>query len=147
LTDYGKAPKYDQILIDTLKRNYHKVFFWIQGAFDKTYFDQLQNTDGIEIVSPSLESYHQLLSTEQLDYVGTRLHGGIYALQHQKRTIILSIDNRVQDIQESYSLPVLERSKISELGTFLNQRLEINVRINQQNIKKWLSQFERAKRL
>ena len=42
----------DQMLIDTLKREYDHVSFWIQGDKDEAYFRTLSNTDDIEIIPP-----------------------------------------------------------------------------------------------
>ena len=35
-----------------------------------------------------------LIQDTECDYIGTRLHGGIRALQHGRRSLILSVDNR-----------------------------------------------------
>ena len=84
-----------------------------------------------------------MLSRGNIDYVGTRLHAGMFALQHQVRTIILAIDNRTRDINASYHLQVVERSQIrKELAAKINSDFATAITIRQANIDKWLSQFD-----
>ena len=148
LTDYSKNPEKDQQLIDILKTNYNKVFFWIQGAFDKEYFDTLNNLSGIEIVDPTLEEYSSVLSLGNVDYVGTRLHAAMFALQHKVRTIILAIDNRTRAMNESYHLHVIERNEIKEtLENMIRSDFTTEIAIKQENIQKWLGQFEPVQRI
>lgn len=144
LTDYGRDKEYDQRLIDILVSEYKKVYFWIQGIFDKEYFDTFNNTGGIQLVNPTLEAYSQVLSQESIDYVGTRLHAGMFAMQHKKRTIILAIDNRVRDLNAAYNLHVLERKDVNSLPNLINKSCATDVRLKQENIDTWLAQFEKA---
>ncbi|MEH7225243.1 polysaccharide pyruvyl transferase family protein, partial [Bacillus sp. JJ1566] len=96
LTNYNKDPKNDKKLIDILQRNYKNIYFWIQAHEDKEYIESLVNTEGIRYVGPSLKALDSLLQNNSmaLDFVGTRLHAGIRALQNKRRTIIIGIDNR-----------------------------------------------------
>ena len=142
LTDFGKDSEHDQELIDVLRENYDEVFFWIQGAFDKEYFDTFRHTDGIRIVNPTLEDYSAVLSSGDIDYVGTRLHAGMFALQHQVRTIILAIDNRTRSMNEAYHLHVVERGELKEkLPGKINSDFVTDISLRQANIDQWLSQF------
>ena len=74
--------------------------------------------------------------------MGTRLHAGMFAMQHQKRTVILAIDNRVRDMKLTYDLNVLERGQIDQLDRYINSEIKTNLKINFKNIRKWFSQFE-----
>lgn len=143
LTDYGKDKRYDQKLIDILKKEYKEVYFWVQGVFDYEYFQSFSNTEGIIIVNPNLETYSNVLSMDDIEYVGTRLHAGMYAMQHKKRTIILAIDNRVRDLGASYDLHTLERSDIDQLPEMINSEFTTNVNLKQKNIDLWLAQFKK----
>ncbi|WZU01178.1 polysaccharide pyruvyl transferase family protein [Erysipelothrix sp. D19-032] len=84
LTDYARDVELDTYMIEMLVKSYDKVYFWPQGSEDSIYFKELNISDG-EIIqlSSSLDSYRKILATEDIDYVGSRLHGGIYALQRQ----------------------------------------------------------------
>lgn len=142
LTDYGREKEYDQKLIDILKNEYKKVYFWIQGAFDMEYFNSFENTEDIIIISPDIDEYSAILDMPDIEYVGTRLHAGLFAMQHKKRTIILAIDNRARDMKDAYDLHVLERKDIDQLPEKINSSFKTDVRLRQQNIDLWLSQFK-----
>lgn len=144
LTDYGRDRQYDQVLIDILQKEYKEVYFWVQGVFDYEYFKSFSNTENIKIVNPSLEDYSRILMMEDMEYVGTRLHAGMFAMQHKKRTIILAIDNRVRDLSASYDLHTLERNDIDQLSDLINSEFNTNVHLKQDNIDFWLSQFKKG---
>ena len=145
LTDYGRDKEYDQRMINILKEHYDHVYFWIQGVFDKEYFDTFENISDIKVISPSLEEYSKILSEGDIDYVGTRLHAGIYAMQHKVRSIIIAIDNRTRYLKESYYIHSIERNDIDCLGDLIESQFKTDVRLKQENIEKWFSQFEEYK--
>ena len=132
----------DQALIDLLKEQYDEVYFWLQGDRDAAYFGKAKNTDGIKIVPPSLSAYDKLLNEPNLDYVGTRLHGGIYAMRHKKRAIILAIDERAREINCANHLNCIEKSKVSlELEKMIRSDFETKIVMPFDEIKRWKSQF------
>lgn len=141
LTDYGKEKNFDQKMIDILVSNYNKVYFWIQGVFDKEYFDTFENTKDIIVVPPTIEAYSNILKQDDIEYVGTRLHAGMFAMQHKRRAVLIAIDNRVRDMQLSYDLHVIERSKIDELESYINREFVTDIKIKQENINIWMKQF------
>ncbi len=142
LTDYERSKMYDQKLIDILKKEYEELYFWVQGAFDLEYFRSFNNTEGIHIISPEVDNYSEVLNLPDLDYVGTRLHAGMFAMQHKKRAIILAFDNRVRDMQAAYDLHVIERDEIERLPQMINSTFATDVKLKKDNIDKWLSQFQ-----
>ena len=141
LTDYSKDPLNDQKIIDILQQNYPEVYFWVQGVFDMDYFNSLKNTKGIIIVPPTLDAYSKILEEQNVDYVGTRLHAGMYALQHRRRTIILAIDNRVRSMKETYNLKSIERSDVDKLSAIINSDFITDIAISEERIQNWFSQF------
>ena len=141
LTDYGIDREKDQILIDILKRNYKEVYFWVQGISDKEYFESLNNIENIKMIPPTVEAYSKVLKQDSIDYVGTRLHAGMFSLQHKRRTIIISIDNRVRDMKETYGLVTIERNEIEGLEKLINSSFITKIKINEENIKTWKNQF------
>lgn len=143
LTDYGKDSKWDQQLIDILVKEYNDVYFWVQGIYDLEYLASFENTEKIQIINPTLKAYSSVLNMDDIEYVGTRLHAGMYAMQHKKRTIILAIDNRVRDLSASYELHTLERSDIDQLPEMINSEFMTNVHLKQENIDRWLAQFKK----
>lgn len=141
LTDYMKDIVNDQILINILKNNYENMYFWVQGSNDLNYLKGFKNVEDIKIINPHLKDYKEVLSKD-IDFVGTRLHAGIFAMQHKKRTIIIGVDNRAMDMQETYNLNVLHRDQIKDkLETMINSSFETNVSIDLEKINKWKSQF------
>ena len=65
----------------------------------------------LEIISPNLRSFDFILENEDIDYVGTRLHAGIRAVQKSVRTFIVTIDNRAKEISKDIYLNSSDTSK------------------------------------
>lgn len=132
----------DQMLVDTLKREYDHVSFWIQGDKDEAYFQALSNTENIEIIPPHKSAYEAVLLRDNIEYVGTRLHGGIYALKHKKRAIIISIDERAKGISADTGLITIEKDALDELPSLINSEFETRLNIPFNEIARWKAQFE-----
>lgn len=141
LTDYRQDITADQSLINMLLQNYNQVYFWVQGSDDFAYFSSLQNTKHIHIIPPHLSEYKKRLLSGNIDYVGTRLHAGIYAMQNFVRSIILTVDNRAEDMKSSYNLNTVERHDIEKVQNMIHTNFATNVSINEKNIAAWKSQF------
>lgn len=143
LTDYRRDAIKDQILIDILVKNYKNIYFWVQGSCDFDYFQTFNNTSGIQILGGNLWSYDALLKDKKtpLDFIGTRLHAGIRALQNQRRSIIIGVDNRAIEKAKDFNLTVLLRQDIAQLATLLNNELTTDLSLNWDNIALWKSQF------
>lgn len=139
LTDYRQDSQRDQRLIDILENNYSDVYFWPQGSQDYAYFSTLKNRK-VQIINAHLASFDQILSTD-IDYVGTRLHGGIRALQHGKRTIIIGIDNRALEKKSDFNLQVIHGQDIDTLEDVINSSFATDIRIDTDAIRTWMEQF------
>ena len=131
----------DQKLIDILRQNYESVSFWVQGDSDDTYFAKFKNTEGIGIIPPSKEAYRQVLLRDDLDYIGTRLHGGIYALRHKKRAIIISIDERAGAISKDTGLVTISKDEIDGLPSLIHSTFATRLNIPFDRIAAWKAQF------
>lgn len=132
----------EQEMLNILLRNYSEVYFWIQGDKDFDYFKRMQNTEQVKIVPPSVKAYDALLCQDDLDYVGTRLHGGIYAMRHKKRAIIIAIDERAREINKVNRLNCIELSEVFEkLEQMVHGELETRVLMPFEEIKRWKAQF------
>ncbi|HEK0791921.1 TPA: polysaccharide pyruvyl transferase family protein [Proteus mirabilis] len=141
LTDYSQNYELDRKLIEILKRNYKNIYFWPQGLKDMEYLSNLTNLNNINIVPPRLKNYNDFLLNNECDYIGTRLHGGIKALQNFHRTFIIGIDNRANEKQKDFNLLVLKRKDINQLDDLINQNHEMKITIKNENINKFKSQF------
>lgn len=148
LTDYRKDIIADRKLIDILQKNYKKLFYWCQGSRDDEYINEImgEKVKNIEFIEPDLKKYDEFLKSHEVDYVGTRLHGGIYAMRHKKRSIIIAVDNRSVDIKKTYNLPVVLRENIEkELDKKIKSNFKTDINLNMQNISDWKKQFEENK--
>lgn len=141
LTDYSKDVLRDKFFIEQLLKNYESLWYWPQGRLDLQYLIELGYRSQINIVSPNLNAYNSFLNTNDCDYIGTRLHGGIRALQKKHRTIILGIDNRAMEKKADFNLPVLDRLKIEEIDGMINRPLKMDIKLPSRDIDRWKFQF------
>lgn len=150
LTDYSKAFIEDKFFIELLLNSYENVFYWTQSSKDLVYLHELdiERINEISIIPPSLRAFNQFLETHDCDYVGTRLHGGIKALQRKKRTIIIGIDNRAIEKKKDFNLKVIERMNMkSELENMIKSDFKTEIKLPIENINIWKSQFKSLEQL
>lgn len=132
----------DQALINILIDNYKEVYFWPQGIDDYDYFCQLKNTENIKVLPATKAAYDEYLTNKDTDYVGTRLHGGVYAMRHRRRSIIIAIDERAMAIKEDTNINCINQCDIcSELERMINADLPTNISMPFEEIRRWKSQF------
>lgn len=142
LTDYARNRVHDKKIIDILKRNYDRLLFWVQGFDDYEYLKSIVEINGIEIIPHEIDAYRTILEYGNIDYVGTRLHAGIYAMRHGIRSIIISVDNRSKDMNETYTIPIVERDLVDqELEKKINSSFATFVQIHMDEIEQWKGQF------
>lgn len=147
LTDYNKDPLLDSSFIKILHDSYTNVFFWPQGIGDQEYFSSLDIAfkNEINVLPPNLKSYNHLLINKELDYIGTRLHAGIRALQYKKRSFILSIDNRSSEISNDININICKRGELEKLNFLINHEMPTILKLPLDNITKWKNQFDSSK--
>ncbi len=145
LTEFKKDPERDKRFMEILKENYKRVIFWVQAMKDYDYLqNELGAEKGVEILAPGLDNFDRVLTSDMdLDYVGTRLHGGIRALQKGRRTFIIGIDNRAAEKKRDFNLNVFERSDIERLPEAVHQEVTTSIIVPTENIKKWKDQFRK----
>lgn len=135
----------EQKMIDIVNDNYDKVYCWIQGDRDLEYLKQFKNIENIKIIPPVKDAYEHVLNTVDLDYIGTRLHGGVYAMRHRKRAIIIAIDERAKEINAKNNLNCLMQNEIDKLEDMINSEFETKVIMPFDEIARWKAQFEEFK--
>lgn len=140
ITDYLRDPQRDKMMLETLKQEYEQVHVWLQGSRDLQYVNQL--TDGLSFIPPKLSTFDRFLEENACDYVGTRLHAGIRALQKKRRALIIGIDNRATEMHKDIGLPVLERMQIESLQERIHDHVPIQLDQPWENIQTWKSQFK-----
>jgi hypothetical protein len=89
------------------------------------------------VIGQNLTAYDEFLANEETDYVGSRLHGGIRALQFKKRTLVVGIDHRSIEIANDTRLPVLRREHMKELDRWINGRFSTEINLPTENISNW----------
>ena len=143
LTGYQPDFENDKLMIEILCNNYEEIYFWPQTPTDYDYLRKLGDFD-VKIVTPNLYAYDKILSLNGIDYVGNRLHGGIRALQHACRSLIIAIDYRAENMSKQYRLPVIKRENIGiQLDSFINSSYRTQITgLNFDLIKKWKEQFD-----
>jgi methylmalonyl-CoA mutase cobalamin-binding subunit len=130
----------DRALADLAKRNYAEVIFWCQGTVgDDAYWTSLAGPGGQRIYS--LPALSQVLSEGGVDYIGTRLHGAAYALQHAVRSIALDIDGRALGLQATHGVPCVRRGDVAALETLVNSQFPTSIRLPSAAIAEFLRQF------
>lgn len=139
--EYARDVEKDKKMIQVIKKNYTNVYFWPQCIDDFEYLKELGEDHGVNILAPNLQGYKEILETD-VDYIGSRLHGGIFALQYARRTIILAIDNRASEMKKTYTIPCIERSEIDKLDSIINSNFSTKIQgLDFDKINKWISQF------
>ena len=140
LTDYRKDREKDKKLINILKENYHKVYCWIQGSNDAEYINSLSND--IDLLSPTLKAFDTLLDSEiDLDYIGTRLHAGIRAIQKKRRTIVIGVDNRALEKKKDFNINVINRNELDKLNECINGEIYTDIKLDFKAIERWKNQY------
>lgn len=139
ITDYMRDPVRDRKMLETLKQSYKEVHVWVQGSRDLEYVQSL--CEGLRFIAPKLDAFDRFLETQDCDYVGTRLHAGIRALQKKRRAIIIGIDNRALEMQKDIRLPVLDRREIETLGERIAKAEPVDLQVDHSAIYRWKSQF------
>ncbi|QMV41669.1 polysaccharide pyruvyl transferase family protein [Cohnella cholangitidis] len=145
VTDYHADKARDKEMLLNLLENYKKVFIWLQSKRDLPYLEKVlgDSLNEFTIIPPQVEKFNSLLASDlSLDYVGTRLHAGIRALQHKRRSLIISVDNRAAEIGKDSHLNVLSRSQIEQLTERIINPFNTSIQLLEDNILIWKSQFE-----
>lgn len=117
LTDYSRNAV-DDDLIRTLVRLYPGgIVFFPQGSHDLDYISSLsafeECRNHIELLEHTRASLDDLAGRATWDYVGTRLHAGIWSLEQGHSALILRVDNRATEIARETGLAVVERGDMS----------------------------------
>jgi hypothetical protein len=146
LTDYNTNSTYDSALIEILLEHYKILLFFPQGANDLVYFEGLEiyqrNKHRVRILERKLSVFEDIVINGEIDYIGTRLHGGIRCLQKGIQSLILSVDNRAIEIKKDINLPVVERSDLNGIKNWIEGRSNYgSIHLDIKSIKTWKEQF------
>jgi len=143
ITDYNKDPQRDKMMINACLNNYKKVLCFPQGIGDIQYVKELGFINNIEFLKPRINDFNLILETKTVDYIGTRLHAGIRALQKSIHSIIIGIDNRTIEMGKNFGLLFINYENIKELDELIKRREPIYLNIPFNEIDKWKAQFKK----
>lgn len=143
VTAYNHRREVDRGWIELVLGNYRKVYFWSQ-MFDDLAYAQAIAGNRLIVIEPSLIGFDKLMGEVDVDFVGTRLHGGIRALQHGKRTIIVEVDNRAVEIARDTKLPTMKRDDLDALQRWIEQPSPTTLEMPWASIAEWKRQFPTA---
>lgn len=142
VTDYARDVEADRRMLDILKKNYAQVFVWLQGTEDFSYLQSLVDLNSVRVIERDLDQYTKALDMGNVDYVGTRLHAGIHALNRGVRTIILAVDNRAIEMGRDFNLPAIQRSEIcNRLSEMIAEEWATNIMLPLDSIQQWKAQL------
>jgi len=92
------------------------------------------------MTAPTLQAFDALLAGP-VDYIGTRLHGGIRAFDRGAWGLIVAVDNRALEIGKDTGLPVHARGDRAEIEASITARATRHIDLPQRDIDAWLAQF------
>jgi Polysaccharide pyruvyl transferase len=147
LTIYTPKPEADNILLETIiATGVGQIFFFPQTERDTPYLLTLpayiNNKSKFTILNHCLKELNNLLKTVKLNYIGTRLHGGIRCLTHNHPSLIIGIDNRAIEMGKSINLNVIRRDEVSLLKKWIsNEYIPPSLNLPVENINAWKKQF------
>lgn len=137
----GCFDEHDQQMLDVLLRNYKEVYFWPQGIDDYAKFKEMKGADKVHVLQATKDAYDKYLTENDTDYVGTRLHGGVYAMRHKRRAVIIAIDERARAINEKNHLNCIEKGNMNDLEAMIVSEFTTKVVMDFEKINEWKSQF------
>jgi Polysaccharide pyruvyl transferase len=139
-TEYKQNESLDSKIFTLLEQHYEQIYFWTQQPGDYEYMYKIAG-DKITYVRPNVRALDEVLELD-IDYVGTRLHAGIRALQHRKRTLILAVDNRATEISKDTNLSVAIRDDLEHIKYWIYSNETTKITLPWENIDQWKKQFK-----
>lgn len=140
VTYYRPLPEIDRQILKLLHDHYQTVYLWAQQQEDVDYIKSLDVPGGVWI-DRSLAGYDGILATQDVDVLGSRLHGGIRALSRGRRALILEIDNRAREIGRKTRLPCAARDDIARMSDWIQGSPPLAVTMPWDDIARWKAQF------
>lgn len=140
LTDYAQKPALDRKLLELISTHYETVYFWPQGAGDRDYITSFNLP--VKILDRSIPALERLLQSDMsLDYIGTRLHGGIRCLLARRRSLVLKIDHRATEIAQETGLPAVDRDDFKQMEHWIQEPYVTRIALDMAAIEQWRNQF------
>lgn len=144
ITDYDFDPRQDQYMLTTLSGEYKNVYLWLQGSQDLAKASSLDLKPNVHFINDGFSGLERFVKEhDDIDYFGTRLHCGIYCLNHGIRSMVVEVDNRARDIALDTNLPTVHRSNLQEqMVSLIREARKTSIVLPTENIRLWKEQFK-----
>ena len=141
VTAYRHATEIDRKWLEIVLASYSKIYLFPQMAGDGQYVQNMNLSADIVVLPHTLATYDNLLANTELDYIGTRLHGGIRALQRCRRSLIIEVDNRATEIARDTNLPTSKRDDFEAITHWITNKKPTIINLPSAEITRWKEQF------
>jgi hypothetical protein len=135
VTNYHPDFDRDRTMLAVLRNRADRLRVWPQGQGDAEYVRRLGFGDCL--VDTGLETFNAVLQEPGTEYVGTRLHAAVRALQTSVPAVIVSVDNRATEIGRDVGLWYLERKRVDGLTGMLDRLSQWELRLPTESISSW----------
>ncbi|WP_144185125.1 polysaccharide pyruvyl transferase family protein [Elioraea rosea] len=140
VTAYRNQPEADAAFLKLVTDRYRTVWFYPQMGDDIPHLERL-GFGHLKRIRASTEAYSRFLAENDVDYIGSRLHGGIRALQMGKRLLILEVDNRARDIAAHTGLPSARLTDLAAISDWIERPAPTRLHLPEAEIAAWKAQF------
>ena len=142
LTDYKRADDVDLDWVGVLSERYSDLRIVGMGPGDRAYAESLGLLRAHSWAGTGTQALVE--SLRDSDFVGTRLHAGVRALQLGRPALILAVDNRAAEIGKDTGLPVRARDDIEGVRATLVGSATFKLSLPRDAISRWHSEVDRA---
>jgi hypothetical protein len=132
VTDYLPEPERDRKMLEVLRHRAERLWIWPQGKSDSRYVESLGF--GRHLIGAGLDAFDSLLA-EDVEYVGTRLHGAVRAMSRGVASVVVVIDNRAAEIGRDVGLWTIQRRHIDSLPESLDSFEDWSLKLPTQAIE------------
>jgi hypothetical protein len=143
VTDYNPDLPRDIGLLHWAESRFPRVFLQPQNQRDADYAVESLGLDRSSVLPRDLDMFTSFLRRHRPVYVGTRLHGGIRAMQIGLPTVILGIDNRAVDLGSEFGLNIA--ADVNQLDSAVD-RAFTRVWLNAAAVESRMAEFVEALR-
>ncbi len=143
ITNYNKDISREVGWLTKLRNFYKELIFWPQSFEDVAYHEEIEQN--IELKPTKLEcnlaSFEAELLKGDLDYIGTRLHAGVFAMQKGNNALINAIDNRAYEISKDTNLPIFNFTNLEAIDKFALRDTVLSLNLDHSTILKFQEAF------
>ena len=133
-------PRFVKRFAGLVADRYEQVAFFPQMPRDLTLVPHLPRS--WEVIGPNLWNLERALCQGEVDYLGTRLHAGIRAMQLGVRAFIVQTDHRAGSVCSVVQLRTFTKDELDEVGDLVDTDFENRAIPPRETINRYLAQFD-----